>query len=101
MDSKLVSIGYGNFISSNRMIALIRPDSAPVKRLILEAREERRLIDVTCGRRTRSVIIADSDHVILSAIQPETIYRRFESQDLMDELADLDEDESEETTEDE
>ncbi len=101
MDSKLVSIGYGNFISSNRMIALIRPDSAPVKRLILEAREERRLIDVTCGRRTRSVIIADSDHVILSAIQPETISRRFESQDLMDELADLDEDESEETTEDE
>ena len=101
MDSKLVSIGYGNFISSNRMIALIRPDSAPVKRLILEAREERRLIDVTCGRRTRSVIIADSDHVILSAIQPETISHRFESQDLIDELADLDEDESEETIEDE
>ncbi|MBQ8095093.1 MAG: DUF370 domain-containing protein [Clostridia bacterium] len=81
MENKLINIGYGNFISGGRMIAIIGPDSAPVKRIIQEARDERRLIDATCGRRTRAVIISDSDHVILSAIQPETITRRFESQE--------------------
>ena len=81
MDSKLINIGYGNFILSGRMIAIIGPDSAPVKRIIQEARDERRLIDATCGRRTRAVIISDSDHIILSAIQPETIMRRFDSQE--------------------
>ena len=78
MESKLINIGYGNFIASGRMIAIVGPDSMPVKRIIQDARDERRLIDATCGRRTRAVIIADSDHVILSAIQPETITRRFE-----------------------
>ncbi|MBQ7486531.1 MAG: DUF370 domain-containing protein [Clostridia bacterium] len=81
MDSKLINIGYGNFVASGRVIAIIGPESAPVKRIIQEARDERRLIDATCGRRTRAVIISDSDHIILSAIQPETIMRRFDSQE--------------------
>ena len=78
MDIKLINVGYGNFISSSRIIAIIGPESAPVKRMIQEAREERRLIDATYGRRTRAVIISDSDHVILSAVQPETIAHRFD-----------------------
>ena len=79
MDIKLINVGYGNFISSSRIIAIIGPESAPVKRMIQEAREERRLIDATYGRRTRAVII--SDNVILSAVQPETIAHRFDIKD--------------------
>ena len=78
MDIKLINVGYGNFISSSRIIAIIGPESAPVKRIIQEAREER---DATYGRRTRAVIISDSDHVILSAVQPETIAHRFDIKD--------------------
>ena len=81
MDIKLINVGYGNFISSSRIIAIIGPESAPVKRMIQEARKERRLIDATYGRRTRAVIISDSDHVILSAVQPETIAHRFDIKD--------------------
>ena len=81
MDIKLINVGYGNFISSSRIIAIIGPESAPVKRMIQEAREERRLFDATYGRRTRAVIISDSDHVILSAVQPETIAHRFDIKD--------------------
>ena len=81
MDIKLINVGYGNFISSSRIIAIIGPESAPAKRMIQEAREERRLIDATYGRRTRAVIISDSDHVILSAVQPETIAHRFDIKD--------------------
>ena len=81
MDIKLINVGYGNFISSSRIIAIIGPESAPVKRMIQEAREERRLIDATYGRRTRAVIISDSDHVIFSAVQPETIAHRFDIKD--------------------
>lgn len=81
VDIKLINVGYGNFISSSRIIAIIGPDSAPVKRTIQEAKEERRLIDATYGRRTRAVIISDSDHVILSAVQPETIAHRFDIKD--------------------
>ena len=81
VDIKLINVGYGNFISSSRIIAIIGPDSAPVKRIIQEAKEERRLIDATYGRRTRAVIISDSDHVILSAVQPETIAHRFDVKD--------------------
>ena len=81
MDIKLINVGYGNFISSSRIIAIIGPESAPVKRINQEAREERRLIDATYGRRTRAVIISDSDHVILSAVQPETIAHRFDIKD--------------------
>ena len=81
MDIKLINVGYGNFISSSRIIAIIGPESEPVKRMIQEASEERSLIDATYGRRTRAVIISDSDHVILSAVQPETIAHRFDIKD--------------------
>jgi regulator of extracellular matrix RemA (YlzA/DUF370 family) len=77
MSPKLVNIGFGNSVVSRRVIAIISPNAAPIKRLRDEAREEKRLIDGTQGRRTRSVIITDSNHVILSAIQSETIAQRF------------------------
>ena len=73
---KLINIGFGNIVSSNRIIAVISPESAPVKRIITESREKGLLIDATYGRRTRSVIICDSDHVILSAVLTETIASR-------------------------
>ena len=75
---KLINIGFGNMIAANRVIAMVSPDSAPIKRVISDARERGRLIDATYGRRTRAVIMADSGHVILSAIQPETIAGRLE-----------------------
>ena len=78
---KFISIGYGNVVASDRVVALVSPDSAPVKRLVQDAREDGRVIDVSCGRRTRAVIITDSDHVILSAIQTETITNRLSSED--------------------
>ncbi|MBP3540542.1 MAG: DUF370 domain-containing protein [Clostridia bacterium] len=73
---RLVNIGFGNMVAADRIIAIVSPDSAPVKRLIQEAREEKRVIDVTQGRRTRAVIQTDSNHLVLSAIQPETIAGR-------------------------
>ncbi len=77
MDIKLVNIGFGNIVSANRVIAIVSPESAPIKRIITDARDSRQLIDATYGRRTRAVIITDSGHVILSAIQPETVANRF------------------------
>ena len=77
MSHKLVNIGFGNSIVSRRVVAIISPNAAPIKRLRDEARDEKRLIDATQGRKTRSVIITDSNHVILSAIQSETISQRF------------------------
>ena len=79
MASKLINIGFGNTIVSNRIIAIVSPASAPMKRLKDEAREAGRLVDATQGRRTRSIIITDSNHVVLSAIQAETISQRFSS----------------------
>ena len=76
MDIKLVNIGFGNIVSANRIISIVSPESAPIKRLIQEARERGMLVDATYGRRTRAVIITDSDHVILSAVQPETVAHR-------------------------
>lgn len=73
---KLINIGFGNMISASRLIAIVSPESAPIKRIIQEVREKGDLIDATYGRRTRAVIIMDSSHVILSAIQPETIAGR-------------------------
>ncbi len=73
---KLINIGFGNMISSSRVLAIVSPDSAPIKRLVQEARERGMLIDASYGRRTRSVIMMDTDHVILSAIQPETVAGR-------------------------
>ena len=76
---KFINIGFGNMVSAGRIVAIASPDSAPVKRLVQDAREDGRVIDVSCGRRTRAVIITDSEHVILSAIQSETVANRLES----------------------
>lgn len=76
MSPKLINIGFGNMVVSKRIVAIISPNTAPIKRLKDEAKEERRLIDATQGRKTRSVIITDSNHVVLSAIQSETIAQR-------------------------
>ena len=73
---RFISIGFGNMVSAGRVVSLVSPDSAPMKRLIQDARDEGRIIDATCGRRTSSVIITDSEHIILSAIQPETVSNR-------------------------
>ncbi|MBF8436822.1 DUF370 domain-containing protein [Halanaerobiaceae bacterium Z-7014] len=78
MSVKLINIGFGNIVAGNRVIAVVSPESAPIKRIIQEAREKGMLIDATYGRRTRAVIITDSDHVVLSAIQPETVSHRLE-----------------------
>ncbi len=76
---QLLNIGYGNLVSSDRLIAIVDPDSAPIKRLISDARDKGTLIDATYGRRTRAVIIMDSDHVVLSAVAPETVGGRLVS----------------------
>jgi regulator of extracellular matrix RemA (YlzA/DUF370 family) len=73
---KLLNIGYGNLVAAERLLSVVSPDSAPIKRIIQEARDSERLIDASYGRRTRSVVIMDSDHVVLSAVQPETIAHR-------------------------
>ncbi|MBU4226863.1 DUF370 domain-containing protein, partial [bacterium] len=75
--NNLVNIGFGNFVNSTRILTILSPDSAPIKRLKEEARAEKKLVDATYGRRTRAIIITDSNHVILSSIQPETIAHRF------------------------
>jgi regulator of extracellular matrix RemA (YlzA/DUF370 family) len=77
MEQALLNIGFGSTVVSERVVAIVSPNSAPMKRLKDEAREDRRLIDATHGRRTRSIIILDSNHVVLSAIQAETISQRF------------------------
>ena len=87
---KFINIGFGNMVASNRIITLASPDSAPIKRLIQDAKDEGRAIDVTCGRRTRAVIVTDSDHIILSAVQTETISNR-----LNGDASDTDEEEEE------
>ena len=73
---KLINIGFGNMVSAGRLVAIVSPESAPIKRIIQDARERGSLIDATYGRRTRAVIITDSDHFILSAVQPETVANR-------------------------
>jgi len=76
MEIRLVNIGFGNIVAANRIVAIVSPESAPIKRIIQEAREKGVLIDATYGRRTRAVIIVDSGHVVLSAVQPETVANR-------------------------
>ena len=88
---KLINIGFGNMVASSRLIAIVSPESAPVKRTVQEARDRGMVIDGTYGRRTRAVIVMDSGHVILSAIQPETVANRFVQSDEMEEEADADE----------
>jgi extracellular matrix regulatory protein A len=78
---RLINIGFGNMISVDRIAAVVNPDSAPIKRLIQEARDEKRLLDATQGRRTRAVILLSSNQIVLSAIQPETISSRASSKD--------------------
>ncbi len=78
---KFINIGFGNMVASDRIVTIVSPDSAPVKRLIQDAKDSGRVIDVSCGRRTRAVIITDSEHVILSAIQSETIANRLDNND--------------------
>ena len=73
---QLINIGFGNIISADRLVSIVSPESAPIKRIVQEARDRGMLIDATYGRRTRAVLIMDSDHVVLSAIQPETVANR-------------------------
>ena len=75
---QLINIGFGNTISANRIIAIVSPESAPIKRIVQEAKEKGIAVDATCGRRTRAVVIMDSGHVVLSAIQPETVAGRLD-----------------------
>ena len=75
---KLINIGYGNMVSASRLISIVSPESAPVKRIVQDSRDKGLLIDATCGRRTRAVLVMDSDHVVLSAVQPETVAGRLD-----------------------
>ena len=81
MSIKLINIGFGNIVSANRIITVVSPESAPIKRLIQEGRERGLLVDATYGRRTRAVIVTDSDHIIIRAVQPETIANRLNIKD--------------------
>ena len=78
---KLLNVGFGNMVAAGRIVAVIAPDSAPVKRLVQEARDGGHLIDATAGRRTRAVLMMDTDHVVLSAVQPETIAGRMQNEE--------------------
>lgn len=78
---KLISIGFGNMVNANRLVAIVSPESAPIKRIIQESKEKGTLIDATHGRRTRAVIITDSDHVILTYLQSETVANRLNSEE--------------------
>ena len=80
MDIKLVNIGFGNIVAANRIISIISPESAPIKRIIQEASDKGMLVDATYGRRTRAVVVVDSGHIILSAVQPETVANRLVAQ---------------------
>ena len=77
---QLINIGFGNIVSANRIISIVSPESAPIKRLVQEAKDSKMAIDATYGRRTRAVIIMDSGHVILSAVQPETVEGRLDKE---------------------
>lgn len=89
---KLINIGFGNMVSANRLVAIVSPESAPIKRIIQDAKDRGTLIDATYGRRTRAVLVTDSDHVILSAVQPETVANRLSDREEDDE-GELEEDE--------
>ena len=87
---RLVNIGFGNLVSANRMISIVSPESAPIKRIIQDAKERGTLIDATHGRRTRAVIITDSDHIILSYLQTETVAHRLNDENAVDDEEDTD-----------
>ncbi len=88
---KLVNIGFGNMVSANRMVAIVSPESAPIKRIVAEAKEQGTLIDATHGRRTRAVIITDSDHIILTYLQSETLANRITDENAVEEEDEEDE----------
>lgn len=88
---RLVNIGFGNLVSANRMIAIVSPESAPIKRIIQDAKERGMLIDATHGRRTRAVIITDSDHIILTYLQSETVANRLNDENAVDDEENIDE----------
>ena len=90
---KLINIGFGNMVSASRLVAIVSPESAPIKRIMQDAKEQGTLIDATYGRRTRAVILTDSDHVILSALQPETEANRFNDREDEESAEELEEDE--------
>lgn len=77
---QLINIGFGNVVSSDRIVTIVSPEAAPIKRLIQDAKEQGRAIDATCGRRTRAVIVMDSNHIVLSSVQPETVAARFDDE---------------------
>ena len=78
MSIRLINIGFGNFVSAQRLISIVSPDAAPVKRIVQDARENKTLVDASCGRRTRAVLVMDSGHVVLSPLQPETLSLRLD-----------------------
>ena len=78
MSIRLINIGFGNFVSAQRLISIVSPDATPVKRIVQDARENKTLVDASCGRRTRAVLVMDSGHVVLSALQPETLAHRLD-----------------------
>lgn len=82
---QMINIGFGNFVNSHKLIAVVSPDSAPIKRVVNQAKENGMLIDASYGRKTKSVVIMDSDHVILSALKPATIGQRFSDEDITEE----------------
>jgi len=82
---QLINIGFGNIVSANRIISIVSPESAPIKRIVQEAKDDGMAVDATYGRRTRAVIIMDSEHVILSAVQPETVANRLDKEETDDE----------------
>lgn len=90
---KLINIGFGNMVSTGKIVAIVSPESAPIKRIVQEAKDKGNIIDATQGRRTRAVIISDSDHVILSAIQPETIANRLSDREDEEDYEEEDENE--------
>ena len=87
---RLINIGFGNMVASNRIVSVVSPDAAPIKRMITDAREQGRLVDGTCGRRTRAVIVTDSRHIVLSAVQPETISHRLDPREAPTDAAEED-----------
>lgn len=90
--SRFVNIGFGNLVNADKIVAVVSPDAAPIKRMVQSAKEEGRVVDATQGRRTKGVLITEDTYVILSALQPDTIGRRFQSdKNILDEKGDMDE----------
>ena len=89
---KFINIGFGNMVAADRIVTIVSPESAPIKRFVQDAKEVGRVIDVSCGRRTRTVIFTDSDHVILSALKPETVAARLNGQNEQDDEEETEQD---------